>query len=55
MHRKGEFAKIKFSICNMPFEAANICNIFSKPPDSNRLTVCGIIKTGSSVLSLSLF
>ena len=30
MHGKGEFAKIKGSICNIPTEAANICNILSK-------------------------
>ena len=27
MHGKGEFAKIKDSICNIPIEAANVCNI----------------------------
>ena len=27
MHGKGEFSKIKGSICNIPIEASNICNI----------------------------
>ena len=39
MHGKGEFAKVKDNICNIPIEAANICNIFPRPADSNRLTV----------------
>ena len=39
MHGKGEFAKIKGSICNIPIEAANICNILSGPADSNKLIV----------------
>ena len=37
MRGKGEFAKIKGSICNIPIETANICNILSRPVDSNRL------------------
>ena len=36
---KGEFAKVKGNICNMPIEAANICNILPRPADSNRLIV----------------
>ena len=37
MGGKGEFAKIKGSICNIPIETANISNILSRPIDSNRL------------------
>ena len=39
MHGKGEFAKIKCSICNIPIEIANICNILPRPSDSNGLIV----------------
>ena len=39
MHGKGEFAKIKGNICNIPNEAANICNILPRPADSNGLIV----------------
>ena len=39
MHGKGEFAKIKGSICNIPIETANICNILPRPADSNGLIV----------------
>ena len=39
MHGKGEFAKIKGSICNIPIEAANICDILSGPAHSNELIV----------------
>ena len=39
MHGKGEFAKIKGSICNIPIEAANIFSILPRPADSNRLIV----------------
>ena len=39
MHGKGEFAKTKSSICNIPIEVANIYNIFPRPADSNSLTV----------------
>ena len=35
MHVKGEFAKIKGSICNIPIAAVNICNILPRPADSN--------------------
>ena len=38
-HGKGEFAKIKGSICNIPIETANICNILPRPADSNGLIV----------------
>ena len=39
MHGKGEFSKIKGSICNIPVEAANICNILPRPAVSNGLIV----------------
>ena len=39
MHEKGEFSKIKGSICNIPIEAANICNILPRPAVSNGLIV----------------
>ena len=39
MHGKGEFAKIRGSICNIPIETANICNILPRPADSNGLIV----------------
>ena len=35
MHWKGEFAKIKSNISNIPIEAANVCNILQIPVDSN--------------------
>ena len=31
MHGKGKFCRIKGSICNVPAEAANICNILPRP------------------------
>ena len=37
MHGKRHFAKINGSICNIPIETANICNILPRPQDSNRL------------------
>ena len=39
MHGKGEFSKIKGSICNIPVEVANICNILPRPAVSNGLIV----------------
>ena len=39
MHGKGEFSKIKESTCNIPEEAANICNILLRPAVSNELIV----------------
>ena len=39
MHGKGEFCKIKASICNIPIEAANICNILPRPEFSSGLIV----------------
>ena len=39
MHGKGEFSKIKRSICNIPVEAANICNILPRPAVSNGIIV----------------
>ena len=35
MHGRGEFAKIKGSICNIPIKTANMCNILLRPADSN--------------------
>ena len=37
MHGKGEFSKIKGSICNAPIETANVCNILPRPAVSNGL------------------
>ena len=37
MHGKGEFAKIKGSICNVPIETSNICKMLPRPADSNGL------------------
>ena len=37
IHGKEEFSKIKGGICNIPIEAANICNILPRPVDSNGL------------------
>ena len=34
MQGKGEFSKSKGSICNIPTEVANICNILPRPEDS---------------------
>ena len=39
MHGKGEFAKIKGSIYNIPVKTANICNILARPAHSNGLIV----------------
>ena len=39
MHGKGEFSKIKGSICNIPVETANICNILPRPAVSNGIIV----------------
>ena len=33
MHGKGEFVKIKGSICNIPIETANISNILPRLAD----------------------
>ena len=38
-HGKGEFSKIKGSICNIPIEVANVCNILPRPSVSNGLIV----------------
>ena len=43
MNGKGEFAKIKGSICYIPIEAANICNILPRPAYSKRIN-CDEIK-----------
>ena len=39
MHGKREFAKIKGSICNIPIETADICDILPRHADSNGLIV----------------
>ena len=39
MHGKGEFSKIKGTICNVPIESADVCNILPRPADSNGLIV----------------
>ena len=39
MHGKGEFSKIKGTICNVPIESKSICNILPRPADSNGLIV----------------
>ena len=36
MQGKGEFSKIKGSICNIPIEAANICNILPRSASENQ-------------------
>ena len=37
MHGKGEFAKIKGSICNVPIETSDICKVLPRPADGNGL------------------
>ena len=39
MHGKGEFSKIKESICNIPVEVANVCNFLPRTSVSNGLIV----------------
>ena len=39
MHEKGDFSKIKESICTILVEAANKFNILPRPAASNRLIV----------------
>ena len=39
IHRKGEFSKIKGSICNIPIEVSSICNILPRPAVFNGLIV----------------
>ena len=39
MHGKGEFSKIKGSICNIPIEVANVCNFLPRPSVSHGLIV----------------
>ena len=39
MHGKREFGKIKGSICNIPIETADICDILPRHADSNGLIV----------------
>ena len=42
MNGKGEFSKTVNSICNTIIEAANICNILSRPADLNGTGSCKI-------------
>ena len=44
MHGKGELAKIKGSICNVPTEASNLCEVLPRPADSNGLILIKIKK-----------
>ena len=37
MHGKGQFAKIKGNIFNVPIETSNIFKVLPRPTDSNRL------------------
>ena len=37
IHGKGDFSEIRGSICNIPVETANICNILPMPAISNEL------------------
>ena len=37
MHKKRGLAKLKGSVCNIPIEAANVCNNFPRLVDSNKL------------------
>ena len=39
MHEKRELTKLKGSVCNIPIEAANICNNFPRLTNSNKLIV----------------
>ena len=39
MHGKGEFSKIKGSICNVPIDSDDVCNILPRGADSNGLVI----------------
>ena len=39
MHGKGEFAKIKGNICNIPIETDNVCNELPRPVNNNKLVI----------------
>ena len=39
LFRKRQISKIKGSICNIPIEAANTCNILPRPAISNGLII----------------
>ena len=49
MHGKGQFSKIKGSVCSMPIEVANVCNILPKPSVSNGLIV---VKRNTGVMHI---
>ena len=35
MHGKGEFSKIKGTICNVPIESVGKCNVLARPSYSD--------------------
>ena len=39
MHEKGEFAKIKGNICNIPVETDTVRNVLSRPVNNNGLVL----------------
>ena len=39
MHRKGEFAKLKGNMCNIPVEADTFCNVFPRPVNNNGIVL----------------
>ena len=39
MHGKGEFSKIKGTICNVPFETSSVSKILPRAADSNGLII----------------
>ena len=52
MHEEGEFCKIKGSICNIPIETANTCNILPLATVSNGLIIVKlkrILNAGSCI------
>ena len=39
MHGKGEFAKVKESICNIPVETDTVCNVLPRPVNNNGFVI----------------
>ena len=39
MHGKGEFAKVKGNICNIPIETDNVCNELPRPLNNIKLVI----------------
>ena len=39
MHGKGEFAKVKENICNIPVETDTVCNVLPRPVNNNGLVI----------------